>query len=233
MNKATSLNEFLELHEITPNNSLTFIQALTHSSFNKGGTKKVGNYEQLEFLGDAVLQFISSAYIFRKYPDLAQGFQTRLRAKAVCTDTLSEISREIGLIDILKTGPGQMSVDVKGSHKVQADVFESIVGAIYFDQGITKARDFIAKYIYPVIDQIHSDNNKDAKSELQEYFQSFSKENITYITEQLDDKRFFAKAQHDKKFFGKGYGNTKKEAELAAAQDALSKLKEFDLSEGK
>ncbi|VEU71156.1 ribonuclease III [Mycoplasmopsis glycophila] len=216
-----TLNDFFEIHKIEPKNKLTFIEALTHSSYNQNRK----NYEQLEFLGDAVLQFISSSYIYKKYPDLAQGFQTRLRAKAVCTETLSEISLEIGLIDLLKTGPGQMEKDVKESHKVQADVFESIVGAIYVDQGILKAKEFIAKYIYPVIDRVHSENNKDAKSQLQEYFQSFSKENISYITEQLPNKQFYAKAKHDKQIFGEGLGSTKKEAELAAAQDALSKLK--------
>ncbi|WP_426461019.1 ribonuclease III [Mycoplasma hafezii] len=224
MTKSHNLTEFFDNHDIKPNKSILYIEALTHSSFTRNENGKIKNYEQLEFLGDAVLQFISSSYIFLKYPELTQGFQTRLRAKAVCTDTLSKISVDMGLIDILKTGPGQMEKDVKESHKVQADIFESIVGAIYIDQGLKKAQQFIATYIYPVIDKVHLENNKDAKTELQEYFQSFSKENITYQTEQLANKQFKAKAIHDNQIFGQGTGNTKKEAELEAAKDALSKL---------
>ncbi|WP_036452679.1 ribonuclease III [Mycoplasma buteonis] len=225
MIKSNSLTEFFDNHKITPNNTITYFEALTHSSFNRGDTSKIKNYEQLEFLGDAVLQFVSSSYIYLKYPELAQGYQTRLRAKAVCTETLSKISVEMGLIDLLKTGPGQMEKDVKDSHKVQADIFESMVGAIYVDQGIKKAQEFISQYIYPVIDEVHLNNNKDSKTELQEYFQSFSKDNISYITEQLPNKQFKAKAIHDNQIFGSGIGNTKKEAELEAAKDALSKLK--------
>ncbi|QGZ97781.1 ribonuclease III [Mycoplasma sp. NEAQ87857] len=225
MKKPTNLKEFFKIYKIIPLDPKIYELALTHASYNPNGDKQNNNYEQLEFLGDAVLQFISSQYIYRNYPELAQGYQTRLRAKAVCTETLGEISVNIGLIDILKTGPGQMEKDVKDSPKVKADIFESMIGAIYIDLGLKAAVDFVSHHIYPVIDKVHTESNKDAKSELQEYFQSFSKENIKYITEQGANRQFFSKAVHDEQIFGKGYGSSKKEAELNAAKNALEKLK--------
>ncbi|WP_406613978.1 ribonuclease III [Mycoplasma corogypsi] len=222
--KISSLNEFFELHEMQPKKSLLYIEALTHSSANKPPTKVDGrDYEKLEFLGDAVLQFLTSAYIYSKYSHLDSGAQTRLRAKVVCTEALSTISKELGLVDILKTGPGQMEKDVKESQKVQADIFESVIGAIYADLGISQAKKFAERYVFPIIDAEHNENNKDAKTELQEFFQGFSKQSIQYVVESLPDRTFKAKVIHENKVFGEGYGLNKKEAELNAAKAALEK----------
>ncbi|VEU76279.1 ribonuclease III [Mycoplasmopsis columboralis] len=222
--KAKSLSEFLRHHQIEPKNEKLYFAAITHSSY-VALHKSFNSYEQLEFLGDSVLNFLSSEYIFVKYTLLEPGMQTRVRSTAVRTETLAELSEKLGLVDILKTGIKQTANDVKNSLKVKADIFESMLGAIYLDQGLEQARKFVAKYIFPIIDKVHSQGNKDSKTILQEYFQSFSKNSVTYVVVQNDDKTFLAKALHDKQIYGKGIGHSKKEAEQLAAQDALNKLK--------
>ncbi|UUM19777.1 MULTISPECIES: ribonuclease III [unclassified Mycoplasma] len=222
--KAKSLEEFLKFHQIKPKNIKLYFCAISHSSY-VALRKGLNNYEQLEFLGDSILNFLSSEYIFLKYTNLEPGKQTRVRSAAVRTETLAELSEKLGLVDILKTGYKQTANDVKNSLKVKADVFESILGAIYLDQGIDEARKFVEKYIFPVIDKVHAQSNKDSKTILQEYIQSFSKDGVTYNVSQNSDKKFLAKVIHDKQIFGVGIGNSKKEAEQVAAQDALSKLK--------
>ncbi|UUD36174.1 ribonuclease III [Mycoplasmopsis citelli] len=222
--KAKTLEEFLKFHEINPKNHKLYFCAITHSSY-VALRKGLNSYEQLEFLGDSILNFLSSEYIFRKYTNLEPGKQTRVRSTAVRTETLAELSEKLGLVDILKTGVKQTESDVKKSLKVKADVFESMLGAIYLDQGLKVAKKFLEKYIFPVIDKVHAQSNKDSKTTLQEYIQSFSKDGVTYSVSQYDDKKFIAKVIYDKQVFGVGIGNSKKEAEQIAAQDALNKLK--------
>ncbi|SJZ47452.1 ribonuclease III [Mycoplasmopsis verecunda] len=228
--KTTNLNDFLKEHNIEPKSLEPYILATTHPSYNR---KEFDNYERLEFLGDAVLQFLSSIFMYKAYPNLTQGPLTRLRSQAVGTDYLSHISKEIGLVDILRTGPGKMRDAVTASPKVQADIFESMVGAIYIDQGLQKTADFVYRYIKEQIIKLHDGDNKDPKGILQEYFQSMSKESITYNTIQLtqvDENNphplFQAQAIHDNVIYGVGTGNSKKEAETNAALDALNKLKD-------
>ncbi|CCP24525.1 ribonuclease III [Mycoplasmopsis cynos] len=217
--------EFLKKEKIIPKKLEYFYQATTHKSFNRNDTKAY-NYERLEFLGDAILSFIVSAHIFKKINEASQGELTRYRSSIVQTETLSELSKKLGLIKLLRTGPGQMYYEVTGSMKVQADVFEAILGAIFIDQGLLKAKEFVQKHLLSQISNkslIISDH-KDPKTELQEHFQSFSRENISYFVEEKENKTFEAKAIHNKNIYGIGCGTTKKEAETNAAKDALKKL---------
>ncbi|MFV8468280.1 ribonuclease III [Mycoplasma sp. VS42A] len=229
INKSATLDQFLEEHNIVPNSYEPYILATTHPSYNRKGHN---NYERLEFLGDAVLQLLTSSFMYKAYPKLAQGELSRLRAKTVGTGYLSYISREIGLLDILKTGPGKMRDTVIQSAKVQADIFESMVGAIYIDQGLKVAADFAFRYLKERIINLHDEDNKDPKGALQEYFQSTSKESITYNTiqiappDQFNHPSFQSQAMHDGQIYGVGLGVSKKEAETNAALDALAKLKD-------
>ncbi|MHA3839329.1 ribonuclease III [Mycoplasma sp. HF14] len=225
--KIKSLQEFFDEHDIVPNSMEPFILATTHPSFNR---QENNNYERLEFLGDAILQFLTSSFMYKAYPNLPQGNLTRLRSQSVGTGYLSYVSREMGLIDILRTGPGKMREAVIASPKVQADSFESMVGAIYIDQGMKKAAEFVYRYLKERMIKLHDEDNKDPKGVLQEYFQSMSKENIVYNTIQLSQDNnhitFQAQAIHDNQIYGVGVGNSKKEAETNAAKDALKKLKD-------
>lgn len=223
INRAKNIEEFFHFNDIEPKHMEYYVMAFTHPS-KINNSKNHENYERIEFLGDSIIQFLSSNYIYKNFPDLDQGTMTNLRARAVCTDTLSQLSQQIGLPRLLKTSSGQAESDAKTSSKVQADIFESVTGAIYLDLGLEKAQQFVSKYVFHVIDNIHNNNNKDVKSQLQEHFQTFSRENIHYQTSQLDDKKFLAKAIHNKVVYGQGIGHTKKEAEMQAAKDALAKL---------
>ncbi|MFV8401043.1 ribonuclease III [Mycoplasma sp. 005V] len=227
--QTNTLEEFLSEHDIVPNSLEPYILAITHSSYNR---KNFDNYERLEFLGDAVLQLLSSSFMYKAYPNLTQGHLTRLRSQAVGTEYLSYLAREIGLVNFMKTGPGKMRDTVIQSAKVQADLFESMVGAIYIDQGLKKAADFVYRYLKDRIIDLHDNNNKDPKGQLQEYFQSLTKESITYNTVQIapfdaqNHPSFQAQAIHDGQIYGVGLGTNKKEAETNAAIDALKKLKD-------
>ncbi|AKF41210.1 ribonuclease III [Mycoplasmopsis canis UFG4] len=219
--------KFLEKENIEPNNLDVFYQATTHKSFN-GHEGKTFNYEKLEFLGDSILDFVVSSYIFYKNKESSQGELTRYRSSIVQTETLSEISKKIGLLKLLRTGPGQMHEEVIESTKVQADIFEAMIGAIFVDQGLIKVKKFIEEHLLSKINEnndLFITDSKDPKTELQEHFQSFSRENISYIVEEKGNKLFEAKAVHDKIVYGVGQGSSKKEAETNAAKNALKKLK--------
>lgn len=221
--KAASLQEFWANNKIIPKNKSLYIQAITHASYT-ALHKDFSDYQRLEYLGDSILQFLSGDYLIKKYPDLDQGMLTRVRSTAVRTETLGEVSEKIGLVQILKTGIKQTSIDVRKSPKVKADIFESMLGAIYLDLGLAEAYRFVKYYIFPIIDEVHSQTNKDSKTELQEHFQSISKDSVIYEITQNEDRTFTAKAKHENHIYGIGLGNSKKEAEQAAALEALSKL---------
>ncbi|EFF41245.1 ribonuclease III [Mycoplasmopsis alligatoris] len=223
MIKCTNFDEFFKYHEIEPKNKLIYFQALKHGSFVKKQSK-LESYERLEFLGDSVLQLFVSSYIYTKFPNMEQGKMTELRAKVVNANSLSQVSNKIGLINLLKTGGGQTAVSVKSSTKVQSDIFESIIGAIFVDLGLNHAYKFIRLHLSSTIDNLFKHENKDPKTRLQEYFQNISRENIKYIVDQLPNKSFSAKATHDKIVYGIGKGSSKKESEINAALEALKKL---------
>lgn len=223
-----NLLQFLKKIDIKPDDISLYIQATTHKSFSNQNLSDI-NYEKLEFLGDSTLGFVVSSYIFKNNPKIDQGTMTRYRATIVETKMLSNISQKLGLVDLLRRGPGNMHVDVIASPKVQADILEALIGAIYLDQGIDQAMFFIKKYILAEVKDkniVNITDLKDPKTKLQELFQSMTKENITYKTEEVMNKLFQAKAVHEKKVFGVGTGKSKKEAESNAAQDALDKFKE-------
>lgn len=219
----TEIENVLKTYDIEPQNIKLYVQALTHTSFvNK--KQLHGDYERLEFLGDAIIQFVSSEYFYKQYSKFPQGKLTTIRSRTVSTEALSKISIKMGLPNLVKSGGGKMENDVKQSAKVQADLFEALVAAMYLDFGLTKTKKFITNLIFPSIDKVASMSRKDPKSSLQEYFQSISRENIKYIVDQLPNKLFLAKAIHDKQIYGTGTGITKKEAEVNAAIEALNKL---------
>ncbi|MEE3928388.1 ribonuclease III [Mycoplasmopsis ciconiae] len=223
LTRAKNLQEFFHYNSIKYKNIEYYIMALTHTSMS--ANKKTSNtYERVEFLGDSILQFLSSEYIYKKYSNLDQGRMTYLRSNAVRTETLSDLSQSLGLPLLMKAKSGQIASDAKKSPKVQADLFEAISGAIYLDLGIDAVRDFFSHTVFDLIDHIHNKNNKDPKSQLQEYFQTFSRQNITYEVTFVDENTFSAKAIHEKKIYGQGKGKTKKQAETNAAIDALKKL---------
>lgn len=204
--------------------------ALTHRSYlNEHKEVKISN-ERLEFLGDAVLQFLSSHFLYGKFANLPEGELTNLRAALVCTPSLAEISRKLSVGGYLNLSRGEEDSGGRSREYILANAFEAILGAIFLDQGLEKAERFLETNLFPQIDQIYqSQSYKDDKSRFQELSQA--KYNQTPEYKEIHawgpdhDKRFLMGVYLSDKLFGQGQGLSKQKAEQEAARDALEKLK--------
>ena len=211
---------FLKKFNININNNKLLTVALTHSSYaNEHGHCE--NYERLEFLGDAVLEVVVSEYLFLN-TNYKEGQMTKLRASYVCEKALATYSKKIGIDKEIKLGHGQIN---NLNDTIIADVFEAIIGAIYLDQGFDTAKKYIEDIIVPYIDK-QIDFNVDYKTRLQELVQT-GKKSLEYevvIEEGEAHKKIFeVVVKIDNIIYGKGIGNSKKEAEQMAALDAYNK----------
>ena len=203
-------------------------QALTHSSFsNEQKINKYKNYERLEFLGDAVLELLSSQFFFETYPDMPEGELTKLRSSMVCELALAYCARDISLGDYLLLGKGEEITGGRTRDSIISDVMEATIGAIYLDSGIEEARAFIGRFI--LSDLEHKQLFYDAKTILQEEIQ---KENGGVLRYELvreegpeHDKTFVVEVMVGDRKAGRGNGHSKKAAEQHAAYEALLRRK--------
>ncbi|MCQ2526288.1 MAG: ribonuclease III [Lachnospiraceae bacterium] len=204
-------------------------QALTHSSFaNEQKINKSGNYERLEFLGDAVLEVVSSEFLFHKYPDVPEGQLTKMRASMVCEPSLAFCARDIELGKYILLGKGEETTGGRDRESITSDVMEALIGAIFLDGGMEKAKAHIERFILSDLeDKVLF---YDSKSNLQEILQGKLKKEFEYIV--LDEngpeheKEFIVEVNVEGEALGIGKGRTKKAAEQQAAYQALLKLKE-------
>ncbi|MCR5162275.1 MAG: ribonuclease III [Lachnospiraceae bacterium] len=205
-------------------------QALSHSSFvNEHRRKDLKDNERLEFLGDAVLELVSSDFLFGNYPDMPEGDMTKLRASLVCEPTLAMCAREFSLPDYLLLGRGEEHTGGRGRNSIVSDALEALIGAIYLDGGLADAKEFIHRYILTDIE--HKKLFYDSKTILQEVVQAGAKNTeIEYVLtgEEGPDhaKRFLVEVRVNEQVLGSGCGSTKKAAEQEAAYRALIRLKE-------
>ena len=203
-------------------------QALTHSSFaNEQKINKLNNYERLEFLGDAVLELVSSEFLYNENEDMPEGQLTRLRASMVCEPALAYCARDIELNTYILLGKGEESTGGRKRDSITSDVMEAVIGAIFIDGGIENAKKFIYRFVLSDLeDKILF---MDSKTLLQEEIQ---KKNTSQLRYELvgeegpdHDKQFSVEAYLDERLIGSGVGRTKKAAEQQAAYEALKKLK--------
>ena len=203
-------------------------QALTHSSFaNEQKINKLNNYERLEFLGDAVLELVSSEFLFNENKDMPEGQLTRLRASMVCEPALDYCARDIELGSYILLGKGEEATGGRKRDSITSDVMEAVIGAIFLDGGIENAKEFINHFVLSDLE------NKilflDSKTLLQEEIQKKNTAQLRYElvgeTGPDHDKQFSVEAYLDDKLIGSGVGRTKKAAEQQAAYEALMKLK--------
>jgi ribonuclease-3 len=205
-------------------------RAVTHSSYaNQLGLPYVEHNERLEFLGDSVLSMIVSQYIFRNCKDLAEGQLTRIRANIVCEQSLYEAADKINLGRFLLISKGEEMTGGRTRISILADAFEAIIAAIYLDGGINKAKPFVLNNLKNIIKQaIQNKIISDYKSFIQEYLQKSNQGKISYklLSEAGPDhsKIFEMAIMLDDRVLGSGSGNSKKEAQQAAAKDAIEKL---------
>ena len=198
--------------------------ALTHTSYaNEHGLE---SYERLEYLGDAVLELVMSEYLY-KNTDKEEGEMTKLRAHYVCENALYEYSMDLGLEKYLRLGHGELKENGRYKKAIVADIFESLMAAIYLDLGFSTVRRIILEVIVPYIENPKINFFNDYKSALQEYVQA-EQDTIHYqlIDEEgpSHDKTFTVEVEIDNIIYGIGIGQSKKEAEQEAAKSALEKL---------
>lgn len=198
-------------------------QALTHSSYaNEKHMKKFSDNERLEFLGDAVLEVVSSEFLFKNYPKKTEGELTKLRASIVCEPTLASCTEPIHLGDFLYLGKGE---DLTGGRKrksILSDAMEAVIGAIYLDGGFASAKEFILKYILTDIED--KQLFYDSKTILQEVVQGEHGQLSYVVLEESGpdhDKCFTIAVCIGEKQISVGVGHTKKAAEQEAAYKAL------------
>lgn len=204
-------------------------QALIHRSYlNEHPKEKLVHNERLEFLGDAVIEFIVTEHLYKKYLE-NEGVLTSWRASLVNTNTLFEVAKEISLDEYIFLSRGEsLSFFTKTKITILADAFEALVGAIYLDQGMTKTKNFIKKIIIKKLDRILKYKlYEDPKSRLQEIAQAENKITPNYKVLKEDGP------DHDKKFtigvflgdslIAKGIGGSKQEGSTKAAEAALKK----------
>lgn len=198
-------------------------QALTHSSFsNEQKINKYKNYERLEFLGDAVLELLSSQFFFETYPDMPKGEMTKLRSSMVCELALAYCARDISLGDYLLLGKGEEITGGRTRDSIISDVMEAVIGALYLDGGLSEADAFVKKYILSDLEskQLFYDSKTILQEEVQRDGQSLTYELVSE-TGPDHDKVFMVEARIDGQTVGKGQGRNKKSAQQQAAYQAL------------
>jgi ribonuclease-3 len=224
----SKLNEFEEHIGYHFKNLGLLRQALTHSSYaNEKHMKKLSDNERLEFLGDAVLEIISSEFLYHNYPDVPEGQLTKLRASIVCEPTLAMCTQEMNLGEYLYLGKGEDQTGGRMRKSVLSDALEAVIGAIYLDGGFANAKEFVEKYILTDIE--HKKLFYDSKTILQEVVQG-EHEQLRYelVGESGPDhaKSFAVEVWIGNQKISEGSGQTKKAAEQDAAYHALIKLRE-------
>lgn len=199
-------------------------QALTHSSYaNEMKINKLEDYERLEFLGDAVLELISSDYLFKKYSNKEEGALTKKRASMVCESSLALCARDFELDSFILLGKGEECTGGRNKDSIISDVCEALIGAIYLDSDFDTAKKFVNKFV--LSDLENKPLFSDSKSSLQEFCQGTLKKKISYklISEEGPEhnKLFSVCLELDGEQVTKGTGHTKKLAEQNAAYNAL------------
>ena len=201
---------------------------MRHSSFcNEQKMNRLMNNERLEFLGDAVLELVTSEFLYMNYPKMPEGEATRKRASMVCEQTLALCAKEIDLGSYLYLGKGEELTGGRERASVTSDALEALIGAIYLDGGFTSAKEFVEKFVLNGIEE--KQLFYDSKTTFQEMMQSVTTEPIHYelIGEEGPDhcKTFMVELFVGDRSAGYGSGKSKKAAEQAAAYDAIMKLK--------
>ena len=228
MLKDTDIEEFERVIGYTFRDKALITQAFTHSSFvNEQKINKRPDYERLEFLGDAILEMISSAYLFRTFPDKKEGEMSKMRASLVCEGALAYDAKALDLRNYIQLGKGEEATGGRNKESIIADVMEAVIGALYLDGGIEESKRFIDAYVLSNIEAVQM--FVDSKSLLQEMAQADGLGEVRYEicgeSGPEHDKIFEVRVFVGSDKLGEGTGKTKKAAEQQAAYKAVLVLK--------
>ncbi len=222
--------------EITFNDKSVLQRALTHRSYlNENPDHPLSDNERLEFLGDAVLDFLTAKYLYNRFPEIAEGGMTSLRAALVKGETLARFAAALNLGEYLLLSHGEAESGGRERQAILCATFEALVGAILLDQGLQAVEDFVLRCIEPEIGRILDEElYKDAKSMLQELTQGELQLTPIYhtVAERGPDhaKEFTIEVLIGGKAYGQGTGHNKQVAEQEAAKAALQKLRPLEFS---
>lgn len=252
MNKAVSVNRFVSSKAAERKNNMATAytlealekkieyefknidllkQALTHSSYaNERKIRKYGDYERLEFLGDAVLELISSEFLYKDNPTLPEGKLTKMRSALVCEPSLAQCARNLDLGNFIFVGKGEEATGGRQRDSITSDVMEAIIGAIYLDGGFEAAKSFVYRVV--LADYQNRILFHDSKTLLQEIIQKKPNQKLVYeLIEEKGpdhDKIFVVQAVLNGTRVGYGQGKTKKAAEQQAAYEAILLVRNMD-----
>lgn len=204
-------------------------QVFIHRSYLNETAEQLESNERLEFLGDSILSFVVSSYIFEKYKDLPEGELTNLRSVLTNTLTLAVVSKKLDLGSRLKLSKGEEGSGGRDNKTLLANTLEALIGGIYIDQGLPSVKEFIEKAIIAEIDEIiQTQGLKDPKSKLQEKTQEIHKVSPVYkiISEEGPDhsKIYTVGVFLRTRLLAEGVGKSKQEAEKEAAKNALKTI---------
>ena len=219
-------NNFAKTLNINYHDGEIFYRAFTHTSY--ANEHKVESNERLEFVGDAILDFLVGEYIYLNYPNMPEGDMSKTRAIYVCAEANNNYAIKLGLDKMLLLGKGEEEQGGRTRVNVLADLFEAFLGALYLDsKSLDEVRNILEKIVYPSI-QVHKLYIQDYKSHLQELIQAENRKSVTYIVEKESgpshDKTFTVGVFFEGVKLGEGSGKSKKDAEQEAAKVALGKL---------
>lgn len=221
MNKVSDLDKLFESGEL-------YTQALTHKSWVNEHAGKQGSNERLEFLGDAVLEFVVSKALYQKFPLEEEGYLTALRANLVNTQNLSELAKKLEVGKRLLLSKGEEDGGGRENPSLLADTIEAIIGALFLDRGISEVEKFIDSNILQEIPEKVEGPLKDAKSRLQEAVQSKGLPAPRYKVIEASgpdhNKSFVIAVEVGGNIVGRGEGKSKSQAEQEAAKEGLAKI---------
>lgn len=202
------------------------VRALTHRSYLNENPDALEDNERLEFLGDAVLDFVVGAWLYQTFPEMNEGEMTRLRSSLVSTDRLGEFGRRIEINRALRIGHGEEEGGGRTRTSMLCNAFEALVGALYLDSGIPAVQQFVAPMLTETMQRIRAvEGDRDPKSQLQEWAQArgFGVPHYVIIAEHGPDhsKDFVVEVQVGGRTLGQGEGRSKQAASKIAARAAL------------
>lgn len=222
-----AVSEFIQRLGLPARDLSIYIQAVTHRSFLNENPDVLHDNERLEFLGDAVLDFMVGAWVFENQPDMDEGALTRLRSHLVCNERLAELARQIGLGGVLRMGRGESASGGRAREGNLGSALEALIGAIYLDLGLEAVRKFV-KPLFQAGSAAASLQLTDSKSRLQEWAQSKGLGAPRYTTVHSSGpdhaKLFEVQASVGTQVVGSGRGPSKQAAEEAAATEAVNTL---------
>lgn len=201
--------------------------ALTHRSYAFEQPEPTAHNERLEFLGDAILEAIVTDLIYHRYPDLPEGHMARLRAAVVNMNALADLAADLGLGTHIRLGRGEEASGGREKPSLLADTFEALVGALYVDRGLDAVSETLTPLFESLVARAREEGGHDTKGALQEAVARDRGGRPIYrvaSTGPDHDKRFIAHVYVDEELRGVGVGKSKREAELAAAREALARL---------